>query len=54
MTVCVDRLASHALADNPLGDPAERDIVVYLPPIYDREPARRFPTVLFLPDDLAS
>jgi enterochelin esterase-like enzyme len=40
--------ASRLLADNPLGDPAERDVAVYLPPSYDAG-ARRFPVVMFLP-----
>ena len=39
---------SKLLADNPLGDPARRDVVVMLPPSYDAEPARRFPVVLLL------
>jgi enterochelin esterase family protein len=37
---------SKLLADNPLGDPARRDVVVMLPPSYDG--ARRFPVVLLL------
>ncbi|HZS39148.1 MAG TPA: alpha/beta hydrolase-fold protein [Polyangia bacterium] len=41
------RHASRVLAENPLGDPAERDVAVYLPPSYDG--ARRFPMVMFLP-----
>ena len=43
------RCSSRLLAENPLHDPAEREVGVYLPPSYDAEPARRFPTVLFLP-----
>jgi len=39
---------SKLLADNPLGDPAEREVGVYLPPSYDAG-ARRYPVVLFLP-----
>lgn len=39
---------SKLLADNPLGDPARRDVVVMLPPSYDAAPARRFPVVLLL------
>jgi S-formylglutathione hydrolase FrmB len=35
---------SAALADNPLGDPAERPLWVYLPPGYD-ESAARYPSV---------
>jgi enterochelin esterase family protein len=48
MPLRIDRITSHALAGNPLGDPAERDVVIYLPAAYEREPTRRFPTVLFL------
>lgn len=40
------RHTSTLLADNPLRDPAERDVAVYLPPSYDG--TRRFPTVMFL------
>lgn len=39
---------SKLLADNPLGDPARRELVVLLPPSYDAAPARRFPMVLLL------
>src|SRR3954468_5858380 len=34
------------LRDNPLGDPAERDLGVYLPPSYDG--SKRFPVIYFL------
>ena len=36
---------STLLRDNPLGDPHERPLWVYLPPGYDDEPERRYPTV---------
>jgi Putative esterase len=36
---------SEALKDNPLGDPNLRPLWVYLPPGYDDEPDRRYPTV---------
>lgn len=36
---------SEALRDNPLGDPAQRPLWVYLPPGYDDEPTRRYPSV---------
>lgn len=36
---------SELLRDNPLGDPHERPLLVYLPPGYDDEPDRRFPSV---------
>ena len=38
-------LSSGLLAGNPLGDPHERPLWVYLPPGYDDEPGRRFPAV---------
>ena len=43
----IDRLviSSPALAGNPLGDPAQRPLWVYLPPQYDADQERRFPTV---------
>jgi len=41
-------LSSRALAGNPLGDPAVRPVWVYLPPAYDAEPGRRFPTIVVL------
>lgn len=46
----LDRLTitSDALAGNPLGDPAERPVDVYLPPGYDDEPARRYPSIYWL------
>ncbi|MBW1830957.1 MAG: esterase [Deltaproteobacteria bacterium] len=37
---------SQCLSDNPLGDPCERDLYVYLPPQYDG--TRRFPVVMML------
>jgi hypothetical protein len=36
---------SRALEGNPLGDPSERPIWVYLPPGYDEEPDARYPSV---------
>lgn len=38
--------ASPALRGNPLGDPAERSLLLYLPPEYDR--GGRFPVIFFL------
>jgi S-formylglutathione hydrolase FrmB len=46
--IVVERLASDLLRGNPLGDPAERDLYIYLPPSYDRDPARHYPTVYVL------
>ncbi len=44
------RFASRALAKNPLGDPSERDLFVYLPPGYDlaENARRRYPSIYFL------
>ncbi len=36
---------SVVLKGNPLGDPYKRPLWVYLPPGYDKEPGRRYPTV---------
>ncbi|MGZ4313677.1 MAG: alpha/beta hydrolase [Solirubrobacteraceae bacterium] len=41
-------IESHALRGNPLGDPAERPLWVYLPPGYDEDPARRFPAIYLI------
>src|SRR5260370_6793963 len=38
-------ITSELLRDNPLGDSSERRILIYLPPGYDTEPERRYPTV---------
>lgn len=38
-------LVSQALKGNPLGDPHERPLWVYVPPRYDAEPGRRYPTI---------
>jgi putative esterase len=37
--------SSDVLRGNPLGDPAERPVWVYVPPGYDDEPERRYPSV---------
>jgi S-formylglutathione hydrolase FrmB len=39
---------SRALRDNALGDPHERPLWVYLPPQYDDEPERRYPSVYMI------
>jgi hypothetical protein len=36
---------SAALRGNPLGDPHERPLMVYLPPGYDHDDSRRYPSV---------
>jgi S-formylglutathione hydrolase FrmB len=38
-------IASEALRGNPLGDPHERPLWVYVPPGYDDEPERRYPSI---------
>jgi Putative esterase len=38
-------ITSELLRGNPLGDPCERPLWVYLPPGYDDEPGRRYPCV---------
>jgi S-formylglutathione hydrolase FrmB len=38
-------ITSELLTGNPLGDPWERPVWVYLPPGYDAEPDRRYPSV---------
>jgi enterochelin esterase-like enzyme len=43
-----DTLQSRALAGNLLGDSPNRDVLVYLPPSYDRSPGRRYPVVYLL------
>jgi S-formylglutathione hydrolase FrmB len=39
---------SEVLAGNPLGDPTVRPLWVYLPPGYDDEPERRYPSVYMI------
>jgi len=46
-TVEIQQVRSPALAGNPLGDPAQRPLPVYLPPNYAAS-AERFPVVYFL------
>lgn len=41
-------VATPALANNIVGDEAERDIIVYLPPSYDTAQDQRYPVVYFL------
>lgn len=41
-------LDSQALTGNPLGDPHRRPLWVAVPPGYDDEPARRYPTIFIL------
>lgn len=39
---------SELLKGNPLGDPFQRPLWIYLPPNYDNEPAKRYPTVYMI------
>lgn len=41
-------VVSEVLRGNPLGDPYERELPVYLPPSYDADSARRYPVVFCL------
>src|SRR3954464_14172937 len=36
---------SRLLADHPVGDPAQRPVEVYVPPGYDDDPERRYPSI---------
>jgi S-formylglutathione hydrolase FrmB len=41
-------ITSTALRGNPLGDPSERPVLVYLPPGYDPDGDRRYPSIYVL------
>jgi S-formylglutathione hydrolase FrmB len=41
-------ISSDLLRDNPLGDPAERPLWVYVPPGYDDDPDVRYPSVYMI------
>ncbi|TAM92005.1 hypothetical protein EPN42_02085 [bacterium] len=47
-TLVVEEVESQALAGNVLGDPSRRPLPVYLPPGYDPEGSRRYPTLYCL------
>lgn len=47
-TVIVERFASERLKDNPLGDPPERTLPIYLPPGYAEATERRYPSIYWL------
>lgn len=47
-TVVRDTVRSAALRGNPMGDPADRAVAVYLPPSYAASPGRRYPAVYLL------
>jgi enterochelin esterase family protein len=42
------RFRGEALVDNALGDPVERELLVYLPPSYASQGARRYPVLFVL------
>ena len=46
--IVVELIESRVLRANALGDPAERELFVYLPPSYEREPSRRYAVVYCL------
>lgn len=47
-SVTIETIDSVVLRDNPLGDPAAREVPVYLPPSYASDPARRYPVLYIL------
>ncbi len=47
-TLVIERFESPALRGNPLGDPTTREIPIYLPPGYDADSDRRYPTIYWL------
>ncbi|HEX8174007.1 MAG TPA: alpha/beta hydrolase-fold protein [Pyrinomonadaceae bacterium] len=46
--IAVESFESAVLGNNPLGDPATRELYLYLPTGYDGEPERRYPVVYCL------
>jgi hypothetical protein len=46
--VRIDFVSSDALANNPLGDPSERPLAIYLPPKYEANAERRYPVMYVL------
>lgn len=42
------QIYSHAIEGNLIGDPAERDVTVYLPPSYSMHPERHYPVIYML------
>lgn len=42
------KVHSRALENNLLGDPADQQVAVYLPPSYEASPSKRFPVIYFL------
>src|SRR5438477_12733751 len=46
-SVVIEEFESPALRDNPLGDPATRQVPIYVPPGYDQG-QQRYPTIYWL------
>ena len=46
--VIIESFESAVLQGNAAGDPHVRRVPVYLPPAYDRDPARRFPVIVMV------
>ncbi|HEX8164145.1 MAG TPA: alpha/beta fold hydrolase [Pyrinomonadaceae bacterium] len=42
------KITSASLKGNLLGDPAEQNVAIYLPPSYDSSPSKRYPTIYLL------
>lgn len=42
------KVPAPSLKGNLLGDPVEQPVVIYLPPSYDKDPAKRYPTIYLL------
>jgi S-formylglutathione hydrolase FrmB len=47
-SIVIQSVSSTGLKANLLGDPAERNAAVYLPPSYNTTPSRRYPTLYLL------
>jgi len=47
-TLRIERIESAALANNPLGDPANRPLGAYVPPGYDPQGSQRYPVLYCL------
>src|SRR4051794_3871906 len=42
------KIPAPSLKANLLGDPAEQDVTIYLPPTYDASPSKRYPVIYLL------
>ena len=47
MTIIIEKISSEVLQNNPLGDPTERNVPVYLPPGYEKT-SHHYPVVYLL------